>query len=529
MVKALLWIQITELLVASSVVFFALYLGCERRIAATFRLQLNYRDRVLKYITHRASAITQLFNRRSNWADLADQTLVGYVDRHSILPGESFQLFLSVPPRKQRVIGSVIVSRLGPKDGSDRTSVFHSHGIIVDHQPIRSSAATTGAPWEAALPPFDTHGWKPGVYVIDFQAEDGSTTPYITSIVVRNPASKGDVLVKIAYNTYQAYNQWGGSSLYDSPLLGVSERGHMVSFDRPLLNNGFHNYHYWEYNLTMWLEQLAEQLHFTVDYSTNFDMSVNASESTGYTLLISSGHDEYWTMEEFRNTERRIKELGGNTLFLGANTAYWQVRYVDINQPKDAPFYGRQMICYKSELDPIRYRCADDANMNITTNFRYKARSPETMLMGVAYSAWGPTKNLYVASTDNPLFTGVGYAPGDLVGPIIGHEWDNRDPENDGNRLYKEGVSANEPIPSSSIQLLFEGTAARTTGEESRAESVYWESDAGAKVFSSGTNFWITALSSLEGEQRARFHAFNRNLILHFLNRELTPTEAQPG
>ena len=69
-----------------------------------------------------------------------------------------------------------------------------------------------------------------------------------------------------------------------------------------------------------------------MDYITNFDLTRDASWAEKYPLFIVLGHNEYWTKEEFDAVEKRIFIQGKNTLFLGANIAYWQVRYVDINQ-----------------------------------------------------------------------------------------------------------------------------------------------------------------------------------------------------
>ena len=80
-----------------------------------------------------------------------------------------------------------------------------------------------------------------------------------------------------------------------------------------------------------WLEQLARELGLTVHYATDFDIHLNAEYTKNYPLVISVGHDEYWTKEEFTHMYDRIFVHGKNTLFLGANTAYWQIRYADVN------------------------------------------------------------------------------------------------------------------------------------------------------------------------------------------------------
>lgn len=94
---------------------------------------------------------------------------------------------------------------------------------------------------------------------------------------------------------------------------------------------------------------------------------------------MCGAHDEYWTKEEFDSFERRIFSRGQNTIFFGANTAYFQVRYADVNRPADDVDLGRQMICYKSPNDPIgRRNSSVDRQLLITARFRDGARRPET-------------------------------------------------------------------------------------------------------------------------------------------------------
>ena len=55
----------------------------------------------------------------------------------------------------------------------------------------------------------------------------------------------------------------------------------------------------------------------------------------------------------------------------------------------DDDFRGRQLICFKSLDDPIRFRGDKERSFDlITMRFRDEARWPETMLMGVAYQSW---------------------------------------------------------------------------------------------------------------------------------------------
>lgn len=73
-------------------------------------------------------------------------------------------------------------------------------------------------------------------------------------------------------------------------------------------------------------------------------------------------------------------------------------------------------------------------------------------------------------------------------------------------------------LPKEKILVLFRGHPVDKWGHKGTAEAVYFESDAGGKVFSSGTIRWPWGLTK-EGFQQEAFKQFNRNLIEVFLQK----------
>jgi hypothetical protein len=287
----------------------------------------------------------------------------------------------------------------------------------------------------------------------------------------------------------------------------------MVSFDRPCPPDFF------EYDtyLVGWIEGLAAGLG-GVDYASNFDIHRDPALMDGYRLVITGAHDEYWSGEEFDAFERRIFVQGKNVAFLGADTAYYQVRYADSNRPPDGAPEGRQIICYKDANDPILRRAGKaDPALLVTDLFRADARRPETMLAGIAYQSWfdpgGPARYPYVvARADLPIFAGTGWKVGDPIGDVVGYEWDNRDPEGDGARLWDKAKSRNAEIPLADIQVLFQGHPVDVGGDPGLAEAVYWRSKAGAQVFAAGSIRWSWGLGK-DGYASPAFQRFNENLV----------------
>lgn len=514
----LLLIFILFFLVIVAFLFFVKY---ENRIAKKIGLTFSVSQYLLDPLSKYFPEIFFKRNKKKIWnPSNAPKSLgvYGYVNKHSIFPGQEFKIMLSTSPEIGSISGRIEISRIGYYEKKDRKLKWRSDNLAIQTQEVHDSTASIGLMWKPLNIHVDSQDWESGFYDIDFIANDGKKYPHVAFIVVKNSISEGDMLVKITTNTYQAYNTWGGHNLYRSELLGPGKRGYMVSFDRPMVPFAFHDFYTWEIHFVFWLEELAKRSNFKVHYITSFDAHSDVTFSDKYKLLISVGHDEYWSKEEFENTYRRIFKLGKNTMFWGANTAYWQVRYADLNAGDSNVDLGRQMVLFKSLEDPIKYRMDNSIKNYTTARFR-DVNLPETMLMGVAYEYFrgGERQKLYVKENNFPFFKNTNYKSGDLVGRLIGHEWDNIDPEKDNKRLFSDKNSNIPLIPLDSINVLFSGTAIGNDGRIGKSESVYFLSTANAKVFSSGTNGWAKGLI-MEGNEGNQFKKLNENMILDFLD-----------
>jgi hypothetical protein len=439
----------------------------------------------------------------------AIQRIWAYVDRHSITPGEPLNVMAACGPGEPTRKVRLEVFRIG---AADPQKIWTSDFTAVAYRGATASAAAIGPGWPPTFADIDTRGWPPGCYYADVVEQTTAVRDVKTCFwVVRNPARSGRVLVRLGTNTYQAYNDWGGHSIY--PNDDDENRGLIVSFDRPTPPS------FWEYDVFMatWLEGLSSALG-GVDYATNFDVHADAALMDPYPLVITGSHDEYWSKEEFDAFWRRIFEQGRNVAFFGANTAYCQVRYGDLDRAPGTPDRGRQLVCYKTASDPIvRRGGALDPLLLETSNFRTNERRPETMLLGGAFENWfepatpqRPT--LHVARTDLPFFEGTGWKPGDPAADVIGYEWDNRDPEGDGKRLWAQGRSLIPAIDPSRISVLFRGAAVADDGSRGLAESTFYHSPAGAQVFNAATVRWAWGLGK-DGFTNAPFRRFNENLV----------------
>jgi len=446
-----------------------------------------------------AAIWTEFFKGQRIWA---------YADRASINPGEPLHVMMAGGPGQPRRRVRLEVFRIG---AAGSAPVWKSDFVEVGYIGATMSAAAIGPGWPPSLGPIDTSAWPPGCYTADIVEQTTATRDVMAlQWVVKNPKRSGAVLVRLGVNTYQAYNPWGGHSLY--PNGDDETRGLIVTFDRPAPPDFF------EYDvfLVQWLEGLAASLG-GVDYAVNFDVHSDPAFLDPWPLVITSAHDEYWSGEEFTAFQRRIFTRGQNTLFFGADAAYCQVRYGDLNAAAGAAPLGRQIVCYKTASDPIALRAGKlDPGLLVTSNFRDDARRPESMLMGGAYQSWfepasAQRPDYKVARTDFPFFAGTGWKVGDVAAPVVGYEWDNRDPEGDGDRLWAKS-SRIAPIDPERIKVLFQGEAIDDDGEKGLAEATFFESPAGAKVFNAGSVRWVWGLGK-PGFVNPPFQRFNENLV----------------
>ena len=207
-----------------------------------------------------------------------------------------------------------------------------------------------------------------GLYRARFVLQDGRASS--TFVIVRPPAGyQARILVQVPVNTWQAYNTWGGRSLYD--IAGQAVEANRVSFDRPYYGNGLG----WTYPLVLFLEREG----YDVSYQTDIDTDVDQSSLLGYHLVIVAGHSEYWT-SGMRDAFEAARDAGVNLAFMGANDAYWQVRYENDD---------RVIVGYKRTPDPVT-----DPSLETILFRALSPPRPECELIGIQHQggslSWGP-------------------------------------------------------------------------------------------------------------------------------------------
>ena len=336
----------------------------------------------------------------------------------------------------------------------------------------------TRAEWTPSLTISITDEWPPGSYLIKLVSDVGEA--HYVPLTVRDDSAVGSLAVISAVTTWQAYNPWGGCSLYrcyDGP-----GRSTVVSFDRPYAatyNWGSADYLTHELPLIA----LIEELGIDTAYITNIDLHTSGSGDgdeldsvlDGRTALLSVGHDEYYSTP-MRETLERARDRGINLAFFGANAVYRHIRL----EPNTEGLTLRQMPNYRrADDDPV----TEDDPMQSTVQWRNPPlRRPESALIGVQYFAAGVKTSLRVVNPTNWVFEGVKVRNGTRFKRLVSIEADGL------------GLAEHEP---EGLEVLAANPVKFVDGLYDHAMT-YYSADSGAGVFATGTIAWILALDEAE-------------------------------
>lgn len=183
-----------------------------------------------------------------------------------------------------------------------------------------------------------------GIYYAKLTRNDGSLGSSHIIFIVRNDAGNSDILFKTSDATWQAYNNYGGTSFYGKifgndpfkPVAG-SLHANKLSYDRPLYSSKYGRdcYKSAEYPMVRWLERNG----YNVSYATCVDFAKDNTPMNhlSHKALFAVGHDEYWSATE-RNKFEQARNAGIHLGFFSGNTCFWKTRWED---------NYRTLVCYK--------------------------------------------------------------------------------------------------------------------------------------------------------------------------------------
>lgn len=413
----------------------------------------------------------------------AQGALDGYVAEQAISPGQTQTIYVSAPGASAV---SVRVYRMGWYGGSGGRLVLSSRRLPAETQPAcahRTATGLTECDWKPTLS-FPIPGWlASGVYVARLAATTGARRDCI--FVVR-PARAAPVMVQIPTSTWEAYNAWGGDSLYPGGqpvgLTGTSQ-GVEVSYDRPYdSETGAGQFFIREVALVRWLERRGYQ----VGYTTDASVDAQPAQLQGARVVIDAGHSEYWSPRQYAAFVA-AREHGSSLMFLSSDSIAWRVRYARASPASSqSGAAAHRVIAYKqyAESDPAHAMPTGlypDGGARLSGSAYNGCITPRVPGPGppvYRLYAWRPAPSLQPAW----LFAGTGVTAGTSIPGIVGYELDQ--------------ITATSPaavVGGGGAECQPETEPSPVHGDT--AQSTLYPTPAGGFVFASGTLGWLYGLT----------------------------------
>ncbi len=350
-----------------------------------------------------------------------------------------------------------------------------------------------------------------GIYVAHLVRDDSQDPGGDSQIpfVVRNDASHSNILVSTSDATWEAYNNYGGNSLYTCTVACPSgnplayKGAYAVSYNRPWdgddVADGPSYLWYAEYQMVRFLEENG----YDVSYTSDSDVDRSGSLLLNHKIFLTSGHDEYWSGNERANVTA-ARDAGVNLAFFTGNEMFWKTRWAASEDGSNTP--DRTLVTYKEthfngQVDPqdpptwtgawgdSRFNPPGDGGVpaNALTGQEFMVNSGTADLtVPYQYSKLRIWHNTAVANLSPGQSTTLSPGAGTL-----GYEWDVD--ANNGFRPPGEFDLSSTTV--SGVEPFTDYGSTTGTGTETHHLTLY-RAPSGALVFGAGTVQWAWGLDN---------------------------------
>ena len=362
----------------------------------------------------------------------------GYASRASVRPGEKIDFCVSTNPASRFVID---LYRLGYYQGKGGRHVLRLGPFAGKVQPTPpvGKARLRECAWTKAVSLEVPKDWVSGVYLGKLSALDHRYQSYVVFIV--RDDRPADFLFQCSDNTWQAYNAWPDNySLYTNdradkkPLVS----GVKVSYDRPYgkyvqimdnpLTQGSGEFLLWEFPLAFWMEQQG----YDVTYCSNTDTHSDPKGLLRTKALLSVGHDEYWSREQYDNVMAAVK-AGVSVAFLSANTCCFVTPY----SPSSSGVPNR--ILERAG----RYGGIRPKEKVYMADLPLDGPNESTLIGAQTISPFNGSGDWTCAKPDHWIFAGTGMKKGDKIPGLVGWEFHGEPARIRGLEVVAEGPTIN--------------------------------------------------------------------------------------
>lgn len=480
-------------------------------------------------------------NPASEWdvVGAGDPSIQGFATDISVDQGGAISFKISTPATDYRID----IYRIGYYGGlgARKVATVQPSVALPQAQPAPLTDAATGlvdcGNWSVSASWLVPAAAVSGVYVarlVREDPEDGRASHIL--FVVRDDDGGSELLFQTNDATWQAYNTYGGNSLY---LGSPAGRAYKVSYNRPLntrccnFPNGaiVSNFFGAPYPMVRWLEANG----YDVSYTTCVDSDRRGGEILEHSVFISVGHDEYWSAGQRASVEL-ARDAGVHLAFFSGNEVFWKTRW-EPSIDGTSTLY-RTLVCYKethagAKIDPLP---------NVWTGTWRDPRfsppadggRPENALLGTIFTVNGIRNDaLQVPEADGKLrlwrntsvaTLGVGQVATFAAG-TLGFEWD----EDLDNGFRPAGLIRLSTTTVSGVPLLQDYGSTYASGTATH-HVLMRRHAGGAYVFSAGTVQWSWGLDAVHDNPAppadVRLQQATVNL---FADLGVQPVTLQPG
>lgn len=259
------------------------------------------------------------FSIRHNYFD----HLEFHTDQWSYFPEDTIDIFLS-----------------GTRDDSVQIHLWEIHGrdtlfsnqkFPANFQKLTNGSAVNGVGWERSaflsIPSDASTGW----YVLAI--ENNQFTRYSSIFIKPKP---NQIRKRIAFlfstNTWNAYNPWGGQSLYSRNYTPIVSFLRPQPLSDPFILNTYENHQlfYQAANKDKYLADFLMKNGLEYDAYSMEDLNRSAEELLHYDVLLLSTHSEYWSWSMLHHLNTCL-DSGASLIALSGNTC----AYVSTLEPDE--------------------------------------------------------------------------------------------------------------------------------------------------------------------------------------------------
>jgi len=427
----------------------------------------------------------------------------GYCSHTSIRSGETLSIYASANPASAFTLDVYRMGYYGGLGGRLMKTFEPIQGRTQPDPPV-GKKRLRDCQWEPSASFTIPDDWLSGVYLGKLTALRDGTQSYVIFIV--RDDRQADFIFQCSDTTWQAYNRWPNQfSLYDDGNTEWYWGGDVqISFNRPYgkycqimdapLSQGSGEWFLWEYPLAYWLEAEGYDVTYLSNVDTHRD-PIGLNRAPGF---LSVGHDEYYTIEMFRNLQGAITN-GLNVAFLSGNTCCGKIVFASDATGNPSRVFERVGVFGPPGGTRDFASMATLAHERPYANELVGAHSTGPVTGGADWTC---------AMPDHWLFKGTGMNRGDGIPGLVGWEWHG------------------DPAKIGGLEIVATGPTQTAPGELNGGQftATVYPGGKGNIVFNASTCWWADGLSAPRGYVRpsvyttpqgpdARVQQITRNLL----------------